>query len=104
MEINWTVIGLIGAFLFCFGALYAIAVRWMSRNHIEGQTAYLVVFGVLVTVLASSLLIGFHAAATVLGCFAASGLPMVIEYVLRVSEARKNDHEQAQSIARNLLQ
>lgn len=103
MATNWTVTGLTLATLLAFGICYALVVRWMSRNHVEGQTAYLVVFGVMVTVLASGILIGFQSAAIIFACFSASGFPMVIEYVLRVSDERKRDHEGAQEIARSLF-
>ena len=103
MPLNWTVIGLTLAFLLCFGGLYALAVRWMARNLIEGQTAYLVVLGTLVTLLASALIVGWQPALLTLACFAASGLPMVIEYVHRTSEEHRRDQERATSIARDLL-
>lgn len=54
MALNWLAIGLTLAILLIFGTAYALLVRWMAGNHIEGQTAYLVAFGVLVTVLAST--------------------------------------------------
>ena len=43
-----------------------------------GVTAWLVVFGVLFTLVGASFLIGFEAFLLVLLCFAASGIPMIL--------------------------
>lgn len=104
MELNWLAIGLTLALLFVFGIVYATMVRWMARKHIiEGQTATVVVGGVLVTVLASSVLNGWLATALTLACFAASGLPMMIEYIARVADNQVRDRESAERVAKDLL-
>jgi hypothetical protein len=103
MSTNWTEIALTLVILFGFGVAYALVVRHMAQRGVEGQTAYLVVFGVGMTVLISSALVGWQAVALLLACFAASGLPMVIEYVLRVELERKRDRDDAAKIARDLL-
>jgi hypothetical protein len=103
MALNWIVIGITLAFLLIFGIVYAMLVRFISEHHIDGQTAYLVAFGTLVTVAGSAVLIGLQSALLVLLCFSASGLPMVIEYVLRVAAERKRDHDRAHDLARELL-
>ena len=104
MELNWLAIGLTLALLFVFGIVYAAMVRWMARKHIiEGQTATVVVGGVLVTVLASSVLNGWLATALTLACFSASGLPMMIEYIARVADNQVRDRESAERVAKDLL-
>lgn len=103
MALNWTAISLTLAILLIFGSAYALVVRKMAEQHIEGQTAYLVAFGVLVTVLASTALNGWLATLLTLACFAASGFPMIVEYVLRVSDARRRDRENAEQVAKDLL-
>jgi hypothetical protein len=103
MALNWLAIGLTLAILLIFGTAYALLVRWMAGNHIEGQTAYLVAFGVLVTVLASTALNGWTATLLTLACFAASGFPMIVEYVVRISTERRRDREGADQVAKDLL-
>jgi hypothetical protein len=104
MAINWLAIGLTLALLFIFGILYAVMVRWMAKMHIiEGQTATVVVGGVLVTVLGSTVLNGWTATLLTLACFAASGLPMMAEYVMRVASEQKRDRDGADQVAKDLL-
>ena len=103
MALNWLAIGLTLAVLFIFGTGYAWIVRWMSKNSIEGQTAYVVVIGVSVTVLASTFLNGWLATLMTLACFAASGMPMIVEYVMRISKERQRDRENADQVAKDLL-
>jgi hypothetical protein len=90
--------------LFLFGVLYAAFVRHLARQSVEGQTAYLVVVGVGVTLLGATAVIGIETALLLFACFAASGLPMVVEYILRMHLARRRDQEQAKQAARDLLQ
>lgn len=102
-DVNWPVFSLVLALLLIFGALYALLMRIMAQRGIEDQTALMVVFGVLVTVLVSSVLIGPIAAVLELACFAASGLPMVVEYIVRVQSARRADSQAARAAAQDLL-
>lgn len=65
-----------------FGICYAAVVRHVrKRDPNHGQTAWFVVVGVGVVVAAYGLLAGIDAALTLLGLFAAAGVPMVVEYV-----------------------
>ncbi len=89
--------------LFLFGLIYAWIVRRLSDSGVQGQTAYTVVVGVGVTVLASAFLVGWANALLVLVCFAASGLPMIIEYGQRTHKQQKDDRERAAGVARDLL-
>jgi len=103
MSVNWQLIALTLVILFVFGSAYSLVVRLIARRGIEGQTAYLVVLGSGITILGSAFLIGWVHALLVLACFGASGLPMVIEYVLRVSNEQRRDKEDAKAVARDLL-
>ncbi len=49
------------------------------------------------------LVAGWQAAALAFACFAASGLPMVLEYVSRIHALRKHDQDQADKLAKELL-
>lgn len=103
LAIKWGAIGLILALLFVFGIWFAWLTRWMALHGVEGQTAYMVVFGTFVTLIGAGLLIGFEAAAVVFACFAASGGPMVFEYVSRIHAMRMHDQQRADELARDLL-
>jgi drug/metabolite transporter (DMT)-like permease len=83
--------------LFLFGLIYATLVNRLNRKgYSEGYTAFLVVAGVLVTLTAN---IPLHHPnpwldyLLTLACFAASGLPMIINDWLRHVSARKADQE-----------
>jgi uncharacterized membrane protein YhaH (DUF805 family) len=103
MDSNGTQIGLTLGGLAVFGTLYALTVRHLAAKGVHGQTAYLVTFGVLVTVVGASGLIGLVNAALLLGCFAASGTPMIVEYVIRTHQRQQADRDKAAQIARELL-
>lgn len=69
--------------LFLFGCLYAILINWMRRTgRLDGFTAFMVVFGVLVTLVASTAVhhpdpwLDFL---STVACFGSSGLPMIVE-------------------------
>ena len=94
-DVNWLTFGLVLAGLVLFGCLYAGLVRFMAKRGADGQTAWMVVGGVAVTLLGGVFVIGLRNALLMLACFAASGLPMVVEYVWRYESARRADHEQA---------
>jgi hypothetical protein len=63
-----------------------------------------VVVGVGVTVIAAAAVIGFFNSLQMIACFAASGLPMVLEYVNRTHKEQSTDTEEAMDIARKLLE
>ena len=103
MDFFWTLFGTVLAVELVFGILYAALVRWLSKKEFEGQTAYLVALGVLVTVAISIPALGLPAALMLLTCFIASGMPMIVEYAARIHQARRKDKESAQAMAKELL-
>jgi hypothetical protein len=100
---NYLQFGLVLATLFLFGVVYAYLVRWLANSNVQGQTAYAVVGGVGVTVLVSAVVIGMTNALYLIICFAASGLPMIVEYVNRVHGEHRKDQQSAQQVAKDLL-
>jgi hypothetical protein len=103
MALNWSFFGWSLAGAFVFGIIYACVVRYLSIKKIEHQTPWLVVFGVAVTLLIAVPTFGPGPLSILSLFFAASGLPMVIEYVLRVQNAQREDAEKAQEIAKELV-
>lgn len=101
--INWPTFGLVLAALFLFGCLYAALVRFMAKRGADGQTAWMVVVGVAVTLFGGVFVIGLENTVLTVALFAASGLPMVVEYVHRVEAARRADHEQAKKQSKDDL-
>ena len=83
--------------LFGFGVGYALFINWLRKEgYSEGYTAFLVVGGVLVTVVVSTFVHQPHALPDLLlelACFAASGLPMVANDVHRYRLARQADQQ-----------
>lgn len=102
--VNWLTFGLVLAGLFLFGCLYAALVRFMARRGADGQTAWMVVGGVAATLCGSVFVVGIENALLLLALFAASGLPMVVEYVWRFESARRADHEQAKRHSKDDLE
>lgn len=96
---DWTVFSLTLAALFFFGVGYAFVVRQMSKNNVTGQTAYMVVVGVGVALIASIPTFGLLSVAVLFAYFSACGLPMVIEYAFRVHDERRRDLEAANALA-----
>lgn len=99
MAVNWSLFGYVFADALLFGLFYALFVRWLSGKKVEGQTAYLVVFGVAVILLLSIPLVGLLYTALLFALFAASGFFMVIEYVDRIHREKKSDLEALKRIA-----
>jgi len=66
-----------------FGWIYAfVVVRNMRRrDHDHGQTAWLVVVGVGVVVVAYTYITTIEQGILLLALFAAAGIPMIVEYV-----------------------
>lgn len=84
--------------LFLFGAAYATLINWLRRSGwLEGFTAFMVAFGVLVTLIANKAI--HHPNPWIdllleLSCFAASGLPMIIEASFLDFAYRRGHNEQ----------
>jgi len=100
---NWTVIGLTLAALFCFGICYALLVNWMAKKKVTGQTAYTVVAGVTVALIASIPTFGLLPISIMFAYFGACGLPMVVEYAIRIHKERRTDEEKANALAKEAL-
>lgn len=103
IAVNQPVISLTLAALFFFGVCYALLVNWMSRQQVTGQTAYMVVGGVSVGLIASIPTFGLTAVSILFAYFAACGLPMVVEYSVRVHQERRRDEEAAQALAKEAI-
>lgn len=91
--------GLVFAALFFFGVAYAALVNYLEKQKVQSQTALLVMGGVTVTVIMSGALTGWEHAIYVLMCFAASGTPMVVEYVMREHVRLQADFNRAKELA-----
>lgn len=103
IAINWTVFSLTIIALALFGILYAILVNWLAKKQVTGQTAYLVVGGVGMALVASVPTFGLEAVAISFAYFTACGLPMVIEYNYRVHQERRRDVQAAQALAKEAI-
>lgn len=103
LAIDWQVFGYSLALAFAFGSLFAWLVRYLAKQGVEGQTAYLVVFGVGFTLMLAIPLVGLLDVTIIIALFGASGFSMVIEYVQRVHLARKRDKESAEALAKEAL-
>ncbi len=101
--IDWTVFGLSLAGLFLVCVFYALAVRMLSKEKLEGQTAWAVVIGVAITLTAMLPFFGLEIVAYILCYFVAAGIPMIIEYIDRVHREQVNDTEKARSLAREII-
>ncbi len=90
--------------LWVFGVLYDRLVgRLERRGYDRGYTAFLVVGGTAVTLLGATALVGWKNVLRTLGCFAASGLPMVVGSVARHVLERERDQATALAVARERL-
>lgn len=80
------------------------------RNPAHGQTAWLVVIGVAVTVVAYTLIVtavsnittSLEHTALLLTTFAVSGLPMIVEYI--DDHLRRNEEERSRNIMQEISQ
>lgn len=92
-----TILLTIGALLL-FGALYATLINWMrKKGHLEGFTSFMVVGGVLMTLIINKAIHHPEPAIDLLielACFAASGLPMIIESAFFDYSAKRADYQQ----------
>jgi len=98
LDFGWTL-----AAAFLFGVIFALIVRWASKRQMVGQTAWAVVIGVTVTLLTMIPVFGLEHVALVSCYFAASGVPMITEYILRIQSEIQQDKEKAQGLAKDLL-
>ena len=103
ITVNWTVFSLTLAALFFFALAYAYMTRQMVIRKVEGQTAWMVVGGVTVVVVSQVLTFGLLIPAMFMAAFAAAGLPMIVEYVTRVTDANRADIEKAKELAKEML-
>jgi pyrroloquinoline quinone (PQQ) biosynthesis protein C len=103
IDINQTVfsLSLLGALV--FGVVFARVVRWASSKKWVGQTAWSVVVGVTFTLIAMIPRFGIDQVAIMFCYFAASGTPMIIEYLTRVQQEMRHDNEEAKKVASEFL-
>lgn len=103
MAINWTNFGFGMGCAFAFGILYAALVRWISRREFEGQTAWSVVIGVSATLLTMLFVFQIETIAVMFCFFIASGIPMIVEYLLRIQDEMQKDKRKAKQLAKDFL-
>jgi 4-hydroxybenzoate polyprenyltransferase len=88
---------------FIFGVLFASLVRWASGRKMVGQTAFAVIVGVTGTLLIAIPFFGLNIIVLLFPYFIASGLPMIVEYILRVQKEIDQDKQSAKDLAKDLL-
>jgi predicted MFS family arabinose efflux permease len=100
---NQTVFSLsLGAAL-VLGTIFSMLVRWASKKKWIGQTAWAVVIGVSFTLLTMVPVFGIEAVAIMFLFFSASGIPMIIEYLVRIQKEIQDDNETAKKVASELF-
>ena len=83
--------------LLIFGVLYNWAVEWLEcRGYDEGYTSFLVVVGVLVTLVGVALL-DWQAALLTVVAFVCSGVPMILGSWWRHVQARRRAQDELRS-------
>ncbi len=88
-----TILALYGV-LFAFGTVYNQAVSYLTQHgYDEGYLAFIVAFGVAVT-LGAVALVDWQFALLTLGAFIASGTPMIIGSVVRYVRSRNASQRQ----------
>jgi hypothetical protein len=103
IAVHWTNLGMSLASAFLFGLFFSLVVRWASRKHLIGQTAWAVAIGVAGTLLIMIPVFGLTLVAWMFVFFAASGVPMIVEYLLRIQSAMQQDEKKAKDLAKDLL-
>jgi hypothetical protein len=83
--------------------MYAALVHWVSKRGWVGQTAWSVVIGVAMTLLTMLPFFGIETVALIFCFFAASGMPMIVEYLSRVQAELQQDKRKANELAEELL-
>ena len=104
IAIDKTVFSLTLTALFLFGIFFALLVNWMSQKNVRGQTVYVVIAGVSIGLLAALPTFGMTFISIMFSYFAACGLPMVIEYGMRVHIERQRDEDAAHALAKEAIQ
>ncbi len=99
LSVDWPVIGLVLAIELLLSIGLAVLVRLFSRQRLTGQTYWMVVLGVALTVTPSGLVIGWQAVGFLAVCFGLTGLVMAAEYFTRLIE----EHQHAQQAREELL-
>jgi hypothetical protein len=104
MGLNWPIVGALAGLLL-FGLAYNHVVAWMEREgHTEGYTAFLVCIGVGITVLGWGVMTRrWDDMLLLLGCFVASGVPMVLGSVARYMRARARDRAAERAALQKVL-
>jgi ABC-type methionine transport system permease subunit len=102
-DIIWLDFGWTLAVAFLFGVLFALLVHWASKRQMVGQTAWAVVVGVAVTLLTMIPMFGLDLVALISCYFAATGIPMIVEYILRIQSDIQRDKEEAKGLAKDLV-
>lgn len=100
---SYTIGAMIGLFL--FGVAYNALVSWMETRpggH-DGFTAFLVVGGVVVTVLAMTPVIGWMATAHIALGFICSGLAMIVGSVARYMRKRADEIRHIEDLEHTLI-
>ena len=100
----WTIFSDILVLLFAFSLVYAVLIRYAANKGVEGQTAWAVVIGVGITVIAFIPIFGLIPVFMLLAGFSASGFFVIIEYLLRVYQARKKDIEDSNVVQKRMMQ
>lgn len=103
MDVNWQTFGFGLVAALVFGIFFAMLVRWVSSQGMKGQTAWSVVVGVAITLTIAVPTVGIEIIVLLFCFFAASGTPMIIEYLLRVQAEMQQDHKKAKELAKELL-
>lgn len=102
-DLDWTVFSNSLALAFLLGVAFAAFVRWVAKKDLEGQTAWAVVVGVFITLLVMIPTLGLEIVAIIFCFFAATGIPMIVEYIQRVYSAQRQDKENAKALAKDIL-
>ena len=102
-DIFWLDFGWTLAAALLFGIVFAFVVHWASKRQMVGQTAWAVVVGVVVTLLTMIPVFGLDQVAIMSCYFGATGIPMIVEYILRVQSEIQQDKEKAKGLAKDLL-
>lgn len=91
--------------LFLFGLVYNVFVAWLEKmGHDKGYTAFLVVGGTLVTLAGLAVITDIETAILAIGCFGASGLPMILGSVGRHVRERAAEEKKIMALAHEFVE
>jgi predicted Kef-type K+ transport protein len=102
-DVNGSVLGLVLLALFIACTGYAWVVREMDKRGMKDLMVWQVIFGTLIVLTGYYFVFGIVPTIGALLCFSAAGIPMVIEYVTRIENARRADERAAKKAQRDLL-